>query len=397
MIKQVNIGLFGYGVVGKGLYEIIHSNPNLPVHVKKICAKHPEKRRDIPMSNFTFDRYDILNDPEIDLIAEAIDDDQASFDICAYALKNGKNVVTSNKKMLAQHMSELMVLQKENRTALLYEASSCASIPIIRTLEEYYDNDLLKSVSGIFNGSTNYILTKILKENKDYDITLKQAQDLGFSESDPGLDVIGYDALYKLLIVTAHAYGVFIDPKDVVLHGIQYISGYDIQFANERGATIKQIATARKFDDNKIAVYVLPQFVYKEDDLYDVDYEYNAVNVEAAFSQKQFFKGKGAGGHPTGFAMYADISANFHQYKYEYKKHLQQLNYTYSTDATIEVYLRYFDEKNLKHFKFEKISARFTADEYKYVIGEIKLESLKNILDVLNTADIFMVSTGRLG
>lgn len=397
MKNKQRIGLFGYGVVGHGLYEIITGNTQLNIELVKICAKHPEKKRNISLDNFTFDRDVILKDKSIDLIVEAIDDADASFEIVSTALKSGKNVVSANKKMISEHLEELVSLQKDNGTSLLYEASACASIPIVRTLEEFYDNDLLNSVSGIFNGSTNFILTKIFNENKDYDLALKQAQDLGFVERNPDLDIVGYDALYKLLIVTAHAYGIFVKPEDVVVHGIQYISKYDIEYAQERGAKVKQIATVRKFGQNKIAIYVIPQFVFPDHDLFDVEYEFNAVTVEAAFSQSQFFKGKGAGGHPTGFAMFADISAMSYNYKYEYKKHLSGPQANFSNDYVIEVYFRYYDEKNLAHFNFEEISARYTSKEFSYVIGTISMKALHEKLNILNTADIFVVSTGRLG
>ncbi len=397
MRKKQRIGLFGFGIVGQGLYEIISSNNTLDIEVSGICVKHKDKKRSLAMDSFTFDRYNLLNDTQINLIVEAIDDADAAFDICKYALEHGKNVVTSNKKMVSEHLEELIEIQKVNRTSLLYEASACASIPIIRTLEEFYDNDFLNSVSGIFNGSTNFILTKIFSENKDYDLALKQAQDLGFVENNPTLDIVGYDALYKLLIIATHTYGIIVSPKDVVVHGIQYISKYDIEYAQERGALVRQIATIRKIGDDKIAIYVIPQFVFPGNEFYDVNFEDNAVKIEAAFSQDQFFQGKGAGGHPTGFAMFADISALCYDYKYEYKKLVNQQNLSYSTDFEIEVYLRFYDEKNVNHFNFSNISARYTSKAYNYIIGTIKLSELLAKIEKLNTADIFMASTGRLG
>ncbi len=394
MKKHLKIGLFGYGVVGQGLYDIIQ-NSNLDAEIVKICAKHPEKPRNISMDNFTFDRNDILNNDDIDLIVELIDDPVAAFEITKASLSKGVNVVTSNKKMVAEHIEELVALQKENRASLLYEASACSSIPILRTLEEYYDNDLIESVSGIFNGSSNYILTKIFKQNQDYDIALKQAQDLGFAESDASLDVGGYDALYKLAIVGCHAFGLFINPKDILSHSIQYISRYDIQYAREKGAIIKQIASIQRVGD-ELLMTVLPQFIYPGDPLYSVDYEYNGVVVEASYCDNQFFYGKGAGGHPTGFAVLSDISANSFDYKYEYKKHLQQLNVKPSTDASIEVYLRYYDKKNLDQFKFEEIFSEFKSKQFNYVVGKVKISSLLAVQELLQTADILMVATGKI-
>ncbi len=396
MKGNLKIGLFGFGTVGQGLYDIISRNKSYDITLSQICIKQGDKKRILDEGRFTLDRDVLLNDDSIDLFVECISDAEAAYEIVCTALNKGKNVVTCNKKMIATHFEELYAIQKETGATLLYEGSACASIPIVRTLEEYYDNDLLTSVSGVFNGSTNYILTKIFKENRDYDIALKRAQDLGFAERDPTLDVVGYDGLYKLIIVAAHAYGVVVKPEEVVVHGIQYISRYDIDYARERGAVVKHIATARKVSDKGVSLYVLPQFVFPESEFYDVDDEYNSVKVEAAFVQDQYFKGIGAGGHPTGFAVFSDISANSYNYKYEYKK-LSQTELSLTNDLELEVYFRYYDEKNLNHFKFEKISAHYKSDTHSYVIGTIKLQSLLDKLEVLNTADVFLASTGKLG
>jgi homoserine dehydrogenase len=158
--KKLTVGLFGFGCVGYGLYEVLEKTAGLKANIKWICVKDKNKSRQIPMNRFTFDADDILNDDEINTVVELIDDADAAFEIVKAALKKGKAVVTANKKMIADHFTELLQLQKQYDVPLLYEAACCASIPIIRNLEEYYDNDLLESIEGIVNGSTNYILTK---------------------------------------------------------------------------------------------------------------------------------------------------------------------------------------------------------------------------------------------
>lgn len=393
-MKNIKIGLVGFGVVGQGFYNILQTNTSFDISFSKICVKQKGKRRPLPLEQFTFDKNELLNDDSIDVIIEVIDDAKEAFLIVSEALRKGKNVVTSNKKMLAENLLAIQQIQKETGKTVLYEGSACASIPILRTLEEYYDNDFLNRVGGIFNVSTNYILTKIFKENKDFDIALKQAQDLGYAESDPTLDVIGYDGLYKLIVVTLHAYGLAIDPKDVVVHGIQYLSRHDIQYAKERGALVRHIATVTKKDD-QVILYVLPQFIYSDNELYDVDHEYNAIQVDAAFCGKQFYKGIGAGGNATGFAIFSDLSALAYDYKYEYKKQKNDRKLTHSNNEIIEVYFRYYDEKNLNAFNFEHISARYTSDTHGYVIGQIKLEELLRNIKLLNTADIFVATTGK--
>lgn len=390
MENKITIGLFGYGVVGHGVYDIINSITGLPAKIKKICAKQEDKPRDIDLKHFTFDRFELLDDPEINLIVEVIDDPYASFEIVSYALKKGKNVVSANKKMIAENLLELVDLQEETGARLLYEAASCGSIPIIRNLEEYFDNDLLTSVSGIFNGSTNYILSSIFDRNKDYDIALKQAQDLGFAESDPELDIVGSDALYKLIIAAFHAYGLVIKPGEVVQHGIQHISRHDIAFAKQRGAKFRQIAVAEKDEKGNIAAYVLPQLTTTESEFYNVQDEDNCVILDADYSSKQYFQGKGAGSYPTGSAVVSDISACLYGYKYGYKKYKREKKSVLSNDKIIQVYFRYYDEGNLKHFKFEKINAKYTSKEYNYLIADISLSGLLQAGEKLNSADLFI-------
>jgi len=214
MSKKLNIGLFGFGVVGQGLYDIIKTK-HLNLEIIKIAIKDIHKQRTLPANLFTTERDELLENPEINTIVELINDTEAAFEIVSRALSSGKNVVSASKKMIALHLEELIALQQKHGTSLLYEGAVCGSIPIIRNLEEYYDNELLHSISGIFNGSSNYILSKGFNENMDYDTALQQAQDLGFAETDPTSDVGGFDAKYKLVIAASHAYGVVVKPDDV--------------------------------------------------------------------------------------------------------------------------------------------------------------------------------------
>src|SRR5687768_12322091 len=231
MKKNLKLGLFGFGCVGQGLYHVLHETHGIKAEIKKICVKNKNKARPIAEHFFTFQKEEILNDPEIDIVVELIDDANAAFEIVKTALQHGKAVVTANKKMLAEHLEEIYDLQKKHGKPVLYEGSVCGSIPILRNLEEYYDNDLIQHIEGIFNGSTNYILTKVFEEKKSYESALKQAQELGFAESDPMLDVKGYDAKYKLVIAITHTFGVFVKPEDVINIGIDKISDLDLKYA----------------------------------------------------------------------------------------------------------------------------------------------------------------------
>jgi len=395
MSKKLKIGLFGFGVVGQGLHDIIRGQ-NLNLEVVKIAIKNPEKKRSLDAHLFTTSHDEILDNPEINTIVELIDDADAALKIVKKALSNGKNVVSANKKMIAIHLEELVRLQAENGTSLLYEGAVCGSIPIIRNLEEYYDNELLHGISGIFNGSSNYILSKIFNEGLAYDTALKQAQDLGFAETDPILDVGGYDPKYKLTIATAHAYGLFINPDKILNVGIQNISDADIQYAREKNFKIKLVPTARKISTKQVVTYVLPKFVKADDFLFNVENEYNGVTVQAAFADKQFFFGKGAGGHPTGAAVLSDIAALRYDYRYEYKKYHQQNGLIHTDKVSIEVYLRYVHEYTVEKLEVENISERFSRNDYKYVIGSISLKNLIANRDLLLNKDVFIAQTGKL-
>ncbi|OFY66285.1 MAG: homoserine dehydrogenase [Bacteroidetes bacterium RBG_13_43_22] len=395
--EKLRIGMFGYGCVGQGLHDVLNSSKGFKADIVRICVKDRKKKRRIPMSNFTFDKNDILNDPSINLVVELIDDADAAFKIVTTAMKKGKNVVSANKVMIAKHFRELVDLQEKYKVSFLYEASAGASIPIIRNLEEYYDNELLYSLRGILNGTTNYVLTLMHNQGIDYNVALNEAREKGFAESDPTLDVDGWDAKYKLCIITGHAYGMFLDPGEVFHYGISNISKFDIQYAKEKGLKIKLVPFVGKTSENTITSFVLPRFISPDKYLYNVDNEYNGVITEAAFADKQFFSGKGAGGHATGSAVLSDISANSYGYRYEYKKYQQATVTNYTRNFRIEIYLRYNDEKEKDIFGFEEVSEYFSGRLYKYAIGIVNLDRLYELREQLPGMDVFIVNTGRKG
>lgn len=378
--KKLNIGLFGFGCVGFGLYEVLQKTPGLKANIRKICVKNQNKPREIGAENFTFDKNDIFNDPEINVIVELIDDADAAYEIVTTALKSGKAVVSANKKMIAEHFEELLELQRKHNVPLLYEAACCASMPIIRNLEEYYDNDLLESIQGIVNGSTNYILTKTFKENLSYEEALKEAQEKGFAESNPILDTGGFDAKYKLLILLAHSFGYIAKPEDLLNIGINNIGGLELKYAREKGLKIKLVAQAFKNTDGNITAFVIPKFVDSTDRLFNVDDVFNGVITKTSFADEQFFVGKGAGAHPTASAVLSDISALSYDYQYEYKKIAQQEDYSLSDDVNLKVFLRHQIEDAVtlkKHFS--AIDESYLNHESGYITGTISLENLRNI------------------
>ncbi|XVJ64638.1 MAG: homoserine dehydrogenase [Lacibacter sp.] len=374
--KQLTIGLFGFGVVGEGLYKVLQQTPSLKASIKKVCIKNPDKKREAPDSLFTTDRNEILNDPEINLVVEVINESTPAFEIVSTALKNGKDAVSASKKMLAEHLPQLLELQKQTGKSLLYEASACASIPVIRNLEEYYDNDLLHSVKGIVNGSTNYILTKMFEEKLDFKQALLQAQQLGFAEADPTLDVDGWDAVNKWVILLLHAYGIVASVEEVLFNGIQNIQGGDAAVGREKNLEIRFVGQAKKLQNGKVAAFVLPQFVKKDDHLSFVKNEYNGFVVESSFADKQFFYGKGAGSFPTASAVLSDISALRYHYQYEYKKLYHHTPSELTLDFYLKVYVSFDDWKYIPRERFEWIEEWHAEDDRKYLVGVLHAKEL---------------------
>lgn len=375
--KQLNIGLFGFGVVGHGLYEVLEKTPALKASIKNICVKNKNKQREISAEHFTYDKNDILNDEDINVVVELIDDADAAFEIVSAALKKGKAVVSANKKMVAEHFQELLDLQREYNVPLLYEAAACASMPIIRNLEEYYDNDLLDSIEGIVNGSTNYILTKTFAENLSYNDALKQAQDLGFAESNPILDTGGFDAKYKLLILLAHSFGYVAKPDEIFNLGIDNIGELELKYAKEKGLKIKLVAQAFKGAGNTVSAFVTPKFVTPEDKLYNVDDVFNGVITKTYFADTHFFVGKGAGAYPTASAVLSDISALSYDYRYEYKKISREENLVLSNEASLKVLVRHKkeDAEALK-LVFNEVEEAYLNHQSGYITGNITLNNL---------------------
>ncbi len=391
--KQI-IGLFGFGVVGECLYKVLEKSPTTKATIKSICVKDPLKKRSVAKELFCTDYDVILKDPEINLVVELIDDADEAYNIVKVALLSGKSVVSGNKKMLAAHLEELINIQKEHGVALLYDASACGSIPVIRNLEEYYDNDLLLSITGILNGSSNYILSKIFNENSTYSQALKQAQELGFAESDPTLDVSGQDSLNKLVILATHGFGTIVKPENVFSVGIDKLNPFDIQFAKEKGLKIKLIAQANKLNGSTFSLSVMPQLVSPDSYIYNVEDEYNGVVIEGEFYEKQFMFGKGAGGFPTGSSVLSDITARVHGYKYEYKKRTYFNTLEFTNDVVVKVYLRYKSVIDFEHFDFDTIEQRYTSNEYNFVVGTISLENLKRNQKLIAGMDVFIAFMG---
>ncbi len=376
-MKKLNIGLFGFGVVGEGIYRVLSEKSQLNTSIKKIVIKHPDKQRNAPAELFSTEAAEILNDPEIDIVVELIDDADAAFEIVKTALNKGKSVVSANKKMIAEHHLELIDLQRKNKVSFLYEAAVCGSIPILRNLEEYYDNDLLNYINGIVNGSTNYILTKMKSENETYDNALKSAQENGFAESNPALDVDGTDAANKLSIIILHAFGRLVSPRDILKKGITALKNEDFKYAAEKGLIIKLIAGCSLDETQNLVPSVIPTFIEKSKTLGLVNNEFNGVLIGSALADEQFLYGKGAGRYPTSSAVLSDISALRYDYKYELRKGIKN-GFHGEYLAERKFYVGFKPDQQIDLNFFQNIEESYKSKEYEYVTGTILLNDLKN-------------------
>lgn len=391
MSTSLTIGLFGFGVVGEGIYQVLQQTPSLQASIRKICIKHPGKKRNAPANLFTTSYEAVLNDEAINVIIELIDDADEAYQIVTTALRKGKAVVSANKKMIAEHLTELLSLQKQYHASFLYEAAVCGSVPIIRNLEEYYDNDLLQSVCGIVNGSTNYILSRIATDGLTYSEALLQAQQLGFAESNPHLDVSGRDAVNKLSILLTHAYGLLVVPDQLLHKGIDHLQAADINYAKEKGYQIKLVAQALKVGANKVAAFVLPQFVTPDNQLYAVHNEYNGITLESKLADKQFLYGKGAGRFPTSSAVISDLSALRYQYRYEYKKLNSVGKHSLTTDYYLRLYVSFDNWADINKWDFESIEALCSTEQRQHLIGLIHAEKLQEV-EWVNSSDVSVIA-----
>lgn len=314
MKKEISIGLLGYGVVGSGVATILHNHQDdlrhklgVPVSIKRVLVKNLDKKRDgvIPQEMFTTSLDEILNDPEIDLIIEVTG---GSSDAIRRSLEAGKGVVTANKDVMAESGPELLRLADKNKCDLLYEASVGGGIPLIRTLEDGLASDRITGLTGIVNGTTNFILTKMKHEDKTYEEALAEATELGFAEADPSADVDGLDAARKMVILASLSFSTEVHIDDVFIRGLSEIKDGDLELAEQFGYTIKMTGSAKK-DKDGIEVAVEPVFVPNSHPLATVNNEFNAVYVYSDSVGETMFYGPGAGSLPTATSITGDVVA----------------------------------------------------------------------------------------
>lgn len=309
---MVKVAVLGYGTIGSGVVEIIRNSPEI---INERSNDRIEVKRVLDLRDFPGDPVEdilvhdfqvIAEDPEISVVVETMGGVNPAYEFVKTSLEKGKSVCTSNKELVAKHGAGLIEIARENHVNFLYEASVGGGIPIIRPLHQCLTVDRVEKISGILNGTTNYILTKMTEDGSDFDSVLKEAQALGYAERNPEADVEGYDACRKIAILTSIAYGQQVDFEDIYTEGITKITGNDIKYAKSLNAAIKIFGTS-KLEDGKVYAMVSPVMIKQGNPLYSVNDVFNAICVTGNFLGDVMFYGKGAGKLPTASAVVADV------------------------------------------------------------------------------------------
>ena len=309
---MIKIAVLGYGTVGSGVVEVI--NTNGAVINERIGdtleIKYVLDLRDFPgtpVENLiTHDFEDIVNDEEVKIVVEVMGGIEPAYTFVKRSLLAGKSVATSNKALVAKHGAELLAIAKDNNINFLYEASVGGGIPIIRPLASSLTGDVIEEITGILNGTTNYMMTKMYNENADYDAVLKEAQARGYAERDPSADVEGHDACRKIAILSSIISGKQVDFEDIYTEGITEVSLEDIQYAKAMDMKIKLLASCKRSGE-KLCAIVAPHLVAKSHPLYNIEDVFNAIFVKGNMLGDSMFYGSGAGKLPTASAVVGDI------------------------------------------------------------------------------------------
>ncbi|GIW22847.1 MAG: homoserine dehydrogenase [Candidatus Sericytochromatia bacterium] len=315
-MKNINIGIFGAGTVGKGVIktlidksDLFFKRTGINIRIKSVCIKDINKKRDFPLENIilTNNPNDILEDDNIDIIVELIGGIQPCKDIIFEAIKRKKHVVTANKELISKFWIDIYSLAEENNVLVFIEGSVAGGIPIIQTLKRDLISNKIQELVGIINGTTNFILSEMTLKGKEFQETLKEAQRLGYAEADPKNDIEGHDAKYKLAILSSLISEKFILPEKIYTEGITNISKKDIEFASKFGYVIKLLAILKNHEDNKIELRVHPCMINKKHPLSSVNSSFNAIWLKGDLVGDFMLYGKGAGELPTSSSVVSDI------------------------------------------------------------------------------------------
>lgn len=390
-MSKINIGLIGLGTVGGGVVKVLRDFEN--IHIKKIAVKNIAKKRNIDgldESILTDNPFEIVNDKDIQIVVEVIGGTEPAYDLLKTAINNGKHIVTANKELLAKRGEELFCLANEKNVVILYEAAIAGGIPIIMPIKTTLAGNKIKKVAGILNGTTNYILTKMEEENVSYETVLKEAQALGYAETDPTGDVEGFDSAYKIATLATIALKQRVDINKIYREGITNISANDIKYAKELGYRIKLIALASLDDKGKTDVRVHPMLVPLTNTLSTINDVTNAVLLDGYPVGKVMFAGPGAGELPTASSVLGDILAIVQNIDCPTPLPMMRCNHTVNADQL------HIDETENKYY------ISITAANIPGVIGcigeicgrsHINLSSvLQKGIDTKNTAEIVVIT-----
>ena len=352
---MVNIAVLGYGTVGSGVVEVINTNQE---SINKRAGQEINVKYVLDLRDFEGDPVQkilvhdfnvILEDPEVDIVVEVMGGLNPAYDYTKRALLAGKNVVTSNKELVAKHGQELVTIAKENNLNFLFEASVGGGIPIIRPMTQCLAANKICDVIGILNGTTNFIMTKMIKDNTDFKDALSTAQQLGYAEKDPTADVEGHDACRKICILASLAFGKHVYPESVYTEGISNITLRDVEYASKWGGVIKLLGKVSILESGKIAVTVYPAFVSNDSQLSLVDDVFNAIMVNGDATGEVMFYGRGAGKLPTASAVVADVI--------DCVKHMKARKYLDWAPAEDDYVVNYLDIKT-------RLFIRAKTDDY---------------------------------
>ena len=308
--KKIKIGLIGLGTVGSGVFKTLSDFEN--VEVVKIAVKNKNKQRNIQNldeSIVTDNAYEVVNNPEIDIVVELIGGTNPAFDLIKTAIQNGKHIVTANKELLAKHGEELFNFAEQHNKVVLYEAAIAGGIPIIMPIKTILAGNKINKIEAILNGTTNYILTKMDVQHASYSDVLKEAQELGYAETDPTGDVEGFDAAYKITTLATLAFKKRVKIENVYKEGITKVRAEDMKAANDLGYKIKLIASAKLDEQGRADVRVHPMLISKKSTLAHIDYVTNAVSLTGHPLGSITLSGPGAGEFPTASSVVGDILA----------------------------------------------------------------------------------------
>lgn len=371
---MVKVAILGYGTVGSGVFEVINTNNEV---INKRVGQEVEVKYVLDLREFPGDSVEkvlvhdyelIVNDPEVDVVVEVMGGLEPAHTFVKRALEAGKSVCTSNKALVAKFGPELMEIAKEKSINFLFEASCGGGIPIIRAINGSLTADVLDEITGILNGTTNYMLYKMSTEGSDFNEVLKEAQAKGYAEADPTADVEGHDACRKIAILSSLAYGKFLDFEKVYTEGITKITPEDMQYAKELGMTIKLLGTSRKVSDNEYYALVAPFMIDQSNPLYSVNDVFNGIFVHGNMLGDAMFYGSGAGKLPTASAVVGDVV--------DAAKHLHDTIPTDWSNEPLEILP--VDEVSGKYFVRVKDA---TVESVEKAFGEVQIVELDTLPD----------------